>query len=178
VSGLFGEEAWMSLGEAAGSVIKQVQGQEANHSGQYLEEQIIGEFKRRGIHVGPFDNNNTDLLNKQRLLRRVPYRSLYGITSFSEFLYVDDSRNKAIRIECRWQEQPGSVDEKFPYLFLNARDRMPEKIVWLVIGGDGARPAAFAWIKREAKAVTAKSIQIMTPAEAKKAIKQLLQRSA
>jgi hypothetical protein len=55
----------------------------------------------------------------------------------------------------------GSVDEKFPYLFLNARDRMPEQEVWIILHGEGARPKAVEYLKRECAQVNTKSILVM-----------------
>ena len=55
------------------------------------------------------------------LVRRVPYQSIYGHRGVTEFLAVSASRGLAVRIECKWQQSQGSVDEKFPYLYLNCR---------------------------------------------------------
>jgi hypothetical protein len=42
-----------------------------------------------------------------------------------------------VRIECKWQQSAGSVDEKLPYLYLNAIESMPEDHVIIVYGGGG-----------------------------------------
>ncbi len=159
----------------------QTQGREANHSGQFLEEAIEREFGRRGIASETWKQSargNGHLFAHRRLTKRVPYASLYGgRASYSEFVYFV-GLSPFLRIECRWQEKPGSVDEKFPYLFLNARDHMPEPNIWLVIDGDGARPKGIAWLKREAATVSRKLIRVLTLTEAKKAVKRLVETGA
>jgi hypothetical protein len=67
---------------------------------------------------------------------------------------------RRIRIECRVQENSGSVDEKYPYLFWNARDYMPEPEVILLLHGEGPRPQALSWLRRECKAVDTKVIRV------------------
>jgi hypothetical protein len=139
---------------------------------------LLRDFQRLGVQVARFDDRNDDVRHERHLLRRAPYRSIYGDTEDSPFLYIDNVRQTEIRIECRWwqkREQDDHDDEEFPYLLMNARDAMPEKVVWLIIGGDGARPPAVAWLKREAEAEKAKTILVMTPEEAEMAVARLLQ---
>lgn len=51
-------------------------------------------------------------------------------------------------IESKWQQSGGSVDEKFPYLVENIRLHYPAPTI-IVYGGDGARPPALEWLKRQ-----------------------------
>lgn len=140
------------------------QGLEANHGGRWLEDIVEREFKARGFLVRYHgdDQDNTDLFNPNRLIKNAPYTSIYGCDSRSEFLAISDSRKRAIRIECRKQDVPGSVDEKFPYLLANAAGPMPENEVLLLIGGEGARCQAMDWLKRSAATVAHKKIWVLT----------------
>jgi hypothetical protein len=137
------------------------QGFEANHSGKFLEEIVQREFLARGFLFRTYgeDAGNLDLFSRRIVLRNVPYRSLYGCTSRSEFVVTDVSRK--VRIECRWQEVGGSVDEKFPYLLRNATERMPEREILILLGGDGARIEAVSWLKVEASHVLGKKIYVL-----------------
>jgi hypothetical protein len=54
----------------------------------------------------------------------------------------------------------GSVDEKLPYLLLNAERRMPEPEILLLLGGNGAREKAIEWLKTEAARIVSKKIYV------------------
>ena len=56
-----------------------------------------------------------------------------------------------IRIECKWQQSNGSVDEKFPYLYLNCIEAMPEKEIVIIVDGDGAKAGAITWLQETVK---------------------------
>lgn len=170
---LFGtpEPARMTLEQFA----EKRQGQECNISGKLLEESIERSFKVRGVHVSQHTRNG-DLFERRVLLRHVPYVSIYGARSFSEFVYKHGGE-MLVRIECRAQQVAGSVDEKFPYLLKNAIEAMPEPFVWFVLDGTGARSKAVEWLKREAqRAPIGKTIRVYTQAEATRAIKFLVER--
>lgn len=154
-------------------MVEIVQGRESNFSGMGLEHIIEYEFTVRNVLVmGYRDNgNNHDLFATRILLTNVPYQSIYGCYSHSEFVYRDGPLE--IRIECRRQDCAGSTDEKFPYFFLNAQS-VPEKHVWLVIDGNGARDKAIEWIKKQCKQYTDKKIRVYNLTEARMAIKLLL----
>lgn len=56
-----------------------------------------------------------------------------------------------IRIECKWQQSAGSVDEKLPYLYLNTIEAMPEKHIVIIIDGDGFKEGAKKWLRDAVK---------------------------
>ena len=99
------------------------------------------------------------------LVRRVPYQSIYGHRGVTEFLAVSASRGLAIRIECKWQQSQGSVDEKFPYLYLNCIHAMPEREIILLIDGNGYKPGALAWLKQAVASQDAKLIHVFNLVE-------------
>jgi len=84
----------------------------------------------------------------------------------SEFVIQADLVSRRIRIECRWQQSSGSVDEKFPYLLWNAERCMPETEIILLVDGGGAKPAAVKWLKTMA-AKSKKTIRVFTMVEFK-----------
>ena len=84
---------------------------------------------------------------RELLLRNVPFESIYGHASKTEFLLSSALHDKLIRIECKWQQVSGSVDEKFPYLFLNCLEAMPEQEIIIIVDGGGAKPGAIDWLK-------------------------------
>lgn len=52
-------------------------------------------------------------------------------------------------IESKWQQTAGTVDEKFPYLVLNIKQRYPCPAI-VVCAGGGARPLAVSWLRKQA----------------------------
>jgi hypothetical protein len=56
-----------------------------------------------------------------------------------------------MRIECKWQQVSGSVDEKLPYLYLNSIEAMPELSVMILIDGAGWKAGAIQWLKDAVK---------------------------
>lgn len=138
------------------------QGYEAGHSGRFLEESLRRELMNRGFLFRRYgeDQNNLDLFAPNIVVVNAPYTSIYGCESRSEF--VINAGNRRIRVECRWQESHGSVDEKFVYLMRNATDCMPENEVLILYGGEGAREQAIEWLKTEAKKITSKTIHVIS----------------
>ena len=142
-----------------------VQGAESNLTGSWLETTVELQLKQRHIPVFEYthDLGNGHLFYKTRAVRRVPYTSIYGCHSVSEF--VLHHMERSVRIECRVQETAGSVDEKFPYLLWNARDRMPENEVIIILHGEGARRQAVEWLRRECGRIESKRIRVQTLSE-------------
>jgi len=147
---------------------------ESNHSGVGLEYYIEHEFKSRNVLVQYYsvNANNHDLFVEGILLKCVPYTNIYGCRSTSEFVYSHGP--VAVRIECRRQDVSGSVDEKFPYLLMNAIEAMPENNIWFVVDGNGARKKALEWLHRKARSYGSKNIRLYNLTEARIAIKNLL----
>ena len=84
------------------------------------------------------------------VLKNAPYTNIYGSNrSRSEFLIID-SNGREMRIEVKWQQVAGSVDEKFPFVLFNALE-VPEPLVVVVVDGGGAKPTAVEWLKEQAR---------------------------
>jgi hypothetical protein len=84
--------------------------------------------------------------------QRAPYTTLYGSEGTTEFMIraenaehtpefpIENAPGQLVcRIECKWQQTAGSVDEKFPYLYLSCVEAMPEKNIIILHGGGKAR---------------------------------------
>lgn len=142
-------------------------GGRANKTGKTLEGIVVPVLTQQyGFEV----LNHRDYLSlkagifpvpKRMLVKRVPYTTLYGSAGTTEFLLVASDANSTkefplaqssselvCRIECKWQQSAGSVDEKFPYLYLSCNEAMPETNILILYGGGRFRPGAISWLKR------------------------------
>lgn len=136
------------------------QGGRANRTGGGLEHFIESQLQHLGYSRLP---NGTLPTDPRTYARHVPYTNLYGGQSRSEFVLCD-IHGEAIRIEAKWQQAAGSVDEKFPYMFLSLL-QVPELHIIIVQDGGGARPDAARWLREEAKKQTAKRIDVFNMQE-------------
>ena len=125
----------------------------ANGQGKVLEEAVISTFSRKGFEVVMWSdwNRNRAGYGSELLLKNVPFKNIYGHDGYTEFLLKSKTYDLEIRIECKWQQSAGSVDEKFPYLYLNCIEAMPESHIVIIVDGGGAREGAVRWIKNAAE---------------------------
>ena len=110
---------------------------------QFVENLILP-FGYKKISHKEWDK--TQDRTKKYLVTNVPYTSIYETKCRTEFSIINPTRN--IRIECKWQQVSGSVDEKFPYMYLNAVHCWPEKEIILLVDGNGYKPKALEWLKQ------------------------------
>ena len=115
--------------------IPQTPGSRANSNGASAENAIFDILARKG-HT-PERQKNIGL-------------GIYG-TALRADIYLGTVRRypDGLIIESKWQESPGSVDEKLPYLVENIRICYPCPTM-IVVGGGGMRSPAMAWLKRQA----------------------------
>lgn len=147
-------------------------GNRANRSGRVLENVVESIYRSHGYEILAYSEHVKDEAKhtgKRLLLKHVPYTSIYGHAAVSEFVALE-ANGERVRIECKWQQSSGSVDEKFPYVYLNAVEAMPEERVIILVDGGGAKPNAVAWLRRAAEqgmyqAGRRKSIRVMGMAE-------------
>ena len=76
---------------------------------------------------------------------------MYHHDGNTEFLLKSKKFDCEIRIECKWQQSNGSVDEKFPYLYLNCIEALPEKEIVIIVDGGGAKVGAITWLQETVK---------------------------
>lgn len=118
--------------------VAQQQGQRANMTGQRAEDTIFCILKEWGYTVE----------------RQYPAcLGLHGGIVRVDF-YIPNAPKYpgGFIIESKWQEQPGSVDEKFPFLIENIRTRYPAPTI-IIYGGGGARDGMIDWLRRQVDGV-------------------------
>jgi len=121
-----------------------------NATGRSLENQIELLLNSQSFSTVDYkDWSKTKPTDGKLLVKHFPYISIYETKCRTEFVLIHDGRR--IRIECKWQQVSGSVDEKFPYLYLNAVQKWEEKESILVVDGGGYKPKALEWLKHSAK---------------------------
>lgn len=125
------------------------QGGRASKQGRVLEQTIIPAFQTRGFQCVPFGkwSKKQGQYGNELLLAHVPYTTIYGHRGYTEFLVKSARFNLNHRIECKWQQSGGSVDEKLPYLYLNCIEAIPESDIIIVAGGGGMKKGAVPWLK-------------------------------
>jgi hypothetical protein len=125
------------------------QGGLANRSGSVLEGIVKGALAPHGFNI--VQNRDLSQLSEEEqgelLIQNYPYTTLYGSRGKTEFLLKSRKHNLVVRIECKWQQSAGSVDEKLPHLYLSAINAMPEDNIIILIDGDGFRDGAIAWLR-------------------------------
>jgi len=130
--------------------INREKGKYASNQGRVLENQVKSILEQKGFKIVSFTEwkNKPDAYGKELLLTNVPFKNIYEHKGKSEFLLKSEHYNLTIRIECKWQQSSGSVDEKFPYLYLNCIEAMEEDQIIIIVDGDGAREGAVNWLKK------------------------------
>ncbi len=126
------------------------QGGLANSSGNTLETTIVGTLTSKGFVLVNYREwqRHPERYGQELLLRNVPYKTIYDHSGNTEFLIKSVKYQMEVRIECKWQQSSGSVDEKFPYLYLNCIERMPERQIIIIVDGGGAKAGAITWLKK------------------------------
>lgn len=129
------------------------QGGRANHTGKKLEDFVESTLAGDGFEIVTYPEWQKDqqAYGPEVLVKHVPFTGLYGGRGFSEFVIHSQRIDPApIRIECKWQQSQGSVDEKLPFTYLNAIDGHPEPWVILLVDGGGFREGAKNWLREAA----------------------------
>jgi len=121
----------------------------ASNQGKVLENTVESTFKSKGFEVVMYRTweKKKNLYSDELLLENCPFINIYQHSGNTEFLLKSKKFDCEIRIECKWQQSNGSVDEKFPYLYLNCIEAMPEKEIVIIIDGGGAKPGSIQWLK-------------------------------
>lgn len=128
-------------------------GTKSNISGNQLEVAVKTVLTGKGFELVKYRvwDKNKEKYGKELLLENVPFTTIYDHHGNTEFLLVSEKYDLKIRIECKWQQVAGSVDEKLPYLYLNTIEAMPEKSIMILIDGSGWKSGAIKWLKDAVK---------------------------
>lgn len=144
------------------------QGGRANANGKIFEEQLVPLFSRNGYIVIKYSEWKADeelianieagtpkkkapkrYRDEQKLvICQYPFNSIYEHIGKTEFLIINKPKERVIRVECKWQQDAGSVDEKFPYMYLNCIYGYEEAEIILIVDGGGYKPGARAWLEK------------------------------
>ena len=128
-------------------------GTKSNISGNQLEVAVKTVLLGKGFELVKYRvwEKNQEKYGKELLLENVPFTTVYNHNGNTEFLLISEKFNLKIRIECKWQQVAGSVDEKLPYLYLNTIEAMPEETIMILIDGSGWKTGAIKWLKDAVK---------------------------
>jgi hypothetical protein len=129
----------------------QNQGRSANEHGKILEDQLTPALERNGFVVVGWGDYKADQAKWDAIDRlaitQVPYTTIYNRQGRTEYVVIIKSQHRRIRIECKFQQAAGSVDEKFPYMYMEGALAYPEDETIFCIGGDGFKSGAKDWLK-------------------------------
>lgn len=127
------------------------EGSKANLTGQTLEEFvefILVKNSYNKISASEYIDKkytyNHPIYSKQVNLINTIYESNWRM----DFVISNPAKKINLGIECKWQQSAGSVDEKFPYLVLNIKEKSPIPCIIIVDGG-GYKPQAYNWLKKQ-----------------------------
>ena len=142
-------------------IIIDPQGRKAATNGSKFEDAVEDAIKS-ALEIPSFkwSQRNEGFIPDNVLFKNVPYESIYGTKCRSEFLLRYHGRD--IRIECKYQESAGSVDEKLPYLMMNFTQKVDEEETIIITHGDGFRDGAIKWLRETCKDTKCK---VFTPLE-------------
>lgn len=124
-------------------------GAKGNITGNQLEVAVKTVLTGKGFELINYRvwDKNKEKYGEELLLENVPFTTIYKHKGNTEFLLISKRFNLQIRIECKWQQVKGSVDEKLPYLYLNTIEAMPENTIMILIDGAGWKTGAVKWLK-------------------------------
>jgi hypothetical protein len=128
-------------------------GTKGNVTGNQLEVAVKTVITGKGFQIIKYREwvKYPSKFGKELLLENVPFKTIYDHHGNTEFLLISEKYNLQIRIECKWQQVSGSVDEKLPYLYLNTIEAMPENTIMILIDGSGWKLGALKWLKDAVK---------------------------
>jgi len=143
------------------------QGQNAYLNGKWLENQVEKTINHLGVCSAKYKDIEDSFVPSRRefgmLVKNAPYINMFGKNARGEFLlHLNEERSK--RIECRYQEKAGTVEDKLPKLLGDCLC-MEEDEVLIVIEGAGMSSKAKTWLRNEANAVTHKTIKVLSLGE-------------
>ena len=125
----------------------------SNVTGNQLEVAVKTVLTGKGFELVNYRvwDKDRDKYGNELLLGNAPFTTVYEHKGNTEFLLISKKYKLNIRIECKWQQVAGSVDEKLPYLYLNTIEAMPEKTIMILIDGGGWKTGAIKWLKDAVK---------------------------
>ena len=126
-------------------------GRIANVNGNELEVFIEGVLLRKGYQFVDRTKFGPAVYLEQPIYSRQVYvgQSVYDTRLYCDFyIYHPQKWPNGLLIESKWQQSAGSVDEKYPFLVLNIKQKYPTKTIVLLDGG-GYKKQAKDWLKAQ-----------------------------
>ena len=122
-------------------------GKEANKTGQKLEDLVEGVIKEKDFAFVEKNKYKDSKSSSQKIYTKqlVVGETIYGTKRKCDFITYNPHTKREIVIECKWQDTPGSVDEKYPFLVLNIKKIGIDTII--ILDGDGYKKKAMEWLK-------------------------------
>ncbi len=131
-------------------------GAEANKSGLTWEAWVKVTAEKQGFTIRNYSQRaacTTPVIERRIVWTHAPYKTIFHNIknpSKASTEYLVECGFDRIRIECKWQGVAGSVDEKYPFMFLNAALTMTEETVVFALGGEyfekGKGAEVFDWL--------------------------------
>ena len=118
------------------------QGSKANYNGKKSEAICLKMLINKGFVIVKRNEDKPE----RWVMENVPFTSIYGHNAKTEFVIGFDKRE--IRIEIKTQNAAGSVDEKLPYVLLNAIEAYPENETIIILEGNGFKNGAKEWVHK------------------------------
>lgn len=128
-----------------------VQGAKANSTGNNLEsfvEFCLGQKSYQQTTAKQFKAHKE--LKQPVYTKQYPIcSSIYGTNIKCDFLIFHPVKHpNGLVIECKWQQSTGSVDEKFPYLVHNIKEKYNLPTI-ILLDGNGYKQGAAAWLQMQ-----------------------------
>lgn len=142
-------------------------GSRANYTGNSLQIFIYNKLVEKGYQrVDKKHFNAVRYMEQPIFTPQFPLcKSIYGTDVKCDFILYHPTKHKnCLVIESKWQESRGSVDEKFPYLVANIKERYPHPTI-IILDGKGYKKEAEEWLKKQ---VDSKLIHVFNMSEFQK----------
>jgi hypothetical protein len=155
------------------------QGAEANHSGRSLEDRVRDEFGKRGVPEYRWRQNRGQhelFVPNGYLVSQVPYAKPWQRKARSrlDFVYYGTKHPRGIAIECKAQDENGSLDLKLPTVVKDIFNALPYPRCILVYEGEGTPADLIDWLKEYARNQRIKQIDLVNWSEFRRLVKEIL----
>ena len=123
----------------------------ANEQGNILENFVNDALIRKGYEFVEKKKFAIALYLEQKIYTRqlIVGDTIYGTKWKADFtLHRPDKEPINLIIECKWQQTGGSVDEKYPYIVHNIKEKSPYPAI-ILLDGEGYKPQAKSWLKAQ-----------------------------
>jgi hypothetical protein len=133
-------------------------GRRTKHGGRMLEEIIrsltLKDFSRRSYSEYKKEFGGLFPPEARLLIERYPYPTMFGTKGYREYYLA--TKEWSGQLECKYQNESGSVDEKLVYVTETFR-RDKEPAMAIVYGGDywesGRGRSVIQWLRQESVAL-------------------------